>query len=87
MNMLLCVRRTTIVLEDTLYKALRKKAAETGATFKALVSDAIRASLKEPAKKEGAYTFHLTTTRGEGLQPGVNLDSRQALYDFMDGIE
>ena len=84
--MLLCVRRTTIVLEDALYKALRKKAAENGATFKALVSDAIRASLKEPEKKEGAYKFHLTTTRGEGLQPGVDMNNWQALRDLMDGI-
>lgn len=85
MNMLLCVRRTTIVLDEALYKALRRKAAESSTTLKALISDALRTALREPVKKKEGYRFNFPTARG-GLQPGVDLNNWAALRDLMDGI-
>ncbi len=41
------VHRTTVYLDRKLHRALRLKAADTGASLSALVNDAVRAALAE----------------------------------------
>lgn len=75
--------RTTIRLEDDLLHAAKAEANATGRSLTAVISDALRASLSardapllEPVS--------LTTFRGRGTLPGVDLDDSAALADAMD---
>ena len=43
-------RRATISLDSDLYRALKRKAAETGSSISGLVNDAVRDSLAEDAE-------------------------------------
>lgn len=80
--MLLCMR-TTIDLDDQLFRQLKQDAARRGTTLREVVHDYIRAGRirKENAKK---YKFRWKTERGQ-IQPGVRLDDRDSLFDLMDG--
>ena len=74
--------RTTLNLDEDLHRALRRKAAEEGRTFKDLVNRLLRSALTSPARR--SYRLRWRTERGK-IQPGVNLDDRDALFDLMDG--
>jgi len=76
--------RTTINLPDDLLARLKKLAAESGTTVTALIEDALREALARRRRTRPAAAVRLTTYRGTGLQPGVDLDDSAALYDLMD---
>ena len=79
--MLMCMR-TTIEIPDELFRKAKKRAADDGASLRDVVAAALRAYLSgKPAR--GAYRLKWRTERGR-LQPGVNLDDRDALFDLMD---
>lgn len=71
------------MLDDGVYRDLRRKAAESGMTMKALVNDVLRESLRGAALRETGYKFVWKTERGQ-IQPGVNLDNWNELEDFMN---
>ena len=73
--------RTILSLEDELHR--RTYAAEHGTTLTALV--ALRARLAE-RRGNHRQPVGLPTFRGEGLQDGLSLDERGAIYDRMDGL-
>ncbi len=80
--MILCMR-TTIDIRDELLRRARRKANDEGLTLKDVVEAALQAFLSgKPAK--GRYRLKWTTERGR-IQPGVNLDDRDALFDLMGG--
>lgn len=75
--------RTTIRLDDNLLARAKRAALERGTTLTALVEDALRRALApEPTQLERRRP--LPTFRGDGLQPGVDLDDTAALLDLMD---
>lgn len=74
--------RTTLTLDDDLLRRLRRKAAEEGCAMKDLIDRLLRSALAAPART--GYKLKWRTERGR-LQPGVNLDDRDALFDLMDG--
>ena len=74
--------RTTVTLEDEIFRRLKRRAAEEGCAFKDLVNRLLRLALTPPGRR--AYRLRWKTERGK-LQPGVNLDDRDALFDLMDG--
>jgi hypothetical protein len=76
--------RTTINLPDELLDRLKQLAAASGTTMTALIQDAVRESLARRRRTRPAAAVRLTTYRGTGLQPGVDLDDSAALYDLMD---
>jgi hypothetical protein len=76
--------RTTINLPDDLLARLKKLAAASGTTVTALIQDALREALARRQRTRPATVVRLTTYRGTGLQPGVDLDDSAALYDLMD---
>ena len=82
--MLLCMR-TTIDVDDALMLELKRIAAETRTSLKALIEDAIRVSLsqREAGGKRAARQAVLTF-RGNGVRPGVNIDSMRELLDIME---
>lgn len=77
--------RTTINLPDPLLAQARRRAAATGRTLTAFVADAVRESLARRKPEKSASPVRLTTFRGSGLQPGVDLDDSAALEDIMNG--
>ena len=74
--------RTTLTLDGDLLRRLRRKAAEEGCAFKDLVNRLLRRALTPPARR--SYKLRWRTERGK-IQPGVNLDDRDSLFDLMDG--
>lgn len=75
--------RTTIRLNDELYRELKEKAARSGRTVASVLEDAVRRGLHAPEQRNaGRYVVRAT---GEGgLRPGVDLSSNDAIAEAMD---
>ena len=80
--MLLCMR-TTIDINDVLFRAAKRHAAEHGTTLRDVVEAALRQHLGK-GKASARYTLQWQSESGR-LQPGVDLTDRDALFDLMDG--
>ena len=80
--MLLCMR-TTLNIDEDIYRAAKIKAAQEGKTLTRIVEEALREHLN-PAKSEKPFKLNVITMRGE-LLPGVNIDDRDSLYEIMEG--
>lgn len=76
--------RTTIRLNDELLAATKQFALQTGRTLTAVVEDALREVLSRHQQKEKKAPVRLTTVKGKGLLPGVDLDDSAALADLME---
>ena len=74
--------RTTVRLPDTLMRAAKRRAQETGRTLTQLLEDALRAELLQSSRAR-RVSEPLPTYRGKGLQPGVDLSDANALDDLM----
>ncbi|MBI4231297.1 MAG: DUF2191 domain-containing protein [Planctomycetes bacterium] len=78
--------RTTLTLSDDLFKAARMRAAETQRSLKDVINEALRIGLAKAGRPGGKpYRFNPPTFKGN-LLPGVRLDSRDWLLDYLDGI-
>lgn len=77
--------RTTVRLADPILRDAKRLGAETGRSLTAVIEDALRETLAR-RKSTRRKPVRLTTFRGKGLQPGVNLDNWASLLDRMDGI-
>ncbi|MBL8924452.1 MAG: ribbon-helix-helix protein, CopG family [Myxococcaceae bacterium] len=75
--------RTTIDLNDELFRALKKLAATSGLTLKQVIEQAVRQHLGKDKPKR-AYRLKVRPVAGR-LRPGVRLEDRAALWDLMDG--
>lgn len=80
--MLLCMR-TTIDINDVLFRAAKRRAAERGTSLRDVVEAALRQHLGKPPAT-GGYRLVWRTESGR-IQPGVDLTDRNALFDLMDG--
>ncbi|MEK7284570.1 MAG: type II toxin-antitoxin system VapB family antitoxin [Chloroflexota bacterium] len=77
--------RTTIRLDEGLLREAKAVAAQERRTLTAVIDDALRQFLMRKAVPRGARPgVELITFRGEGLQPGVDLDDTAALIDLME---
>lgn len=75
--------KTTVRVSEALAMEARQLATETHTTLTALVEDALREWLRRRAAPVRANAG-LPTFRGQGLRPGVDLDSSAALLDLME---
>ncbi len=77
--------RTTLALDDDLYREAKKAAVDSGTTVTALIEAALRESLRRrhagPSRRKRS---RLPTFRGRGLMPGVDLDDSASLLDLME---
>lgn len=80
--MLLHMKRTTLTIDDQIFRALKKKSAEEGRTLQAVTNDLLRRALA--SKSSGSYQLRLRGWKAVEL-PGVDLLDRDALFDLMDG--
>lgn len=78
------VMRTTIRLNDNLFAQLKAYAGRTGRTLTSVIEDALRAYLTTSKPQSRKQRVRLTTVRGRGVQPGVDLDSASSLLDLME---
>jgi len=75
--------RTTLDLSDELLRAAKKRAADERIPLREVVENALRRYLTG-RRRQGKYQLRWSTERGR-LQPGVDLDDRDSLFDAMDG--
>ncbi len=82
--MLLCMR-TTVQIKDPLFREAKKLAVETGRSLSQVIEDALIESLNRQRQPLARKAVRLTTFKGKGLQPGVDLDDTAALLDRLQG--
>ena len=75
--------RTTLEINEELFRRAKKRAADEGAPLRAVMEAALRGYLAGKPKR-GKFKFRWRTESGR-LLPGVRLDDRDALFDLMDG--
>jgi hypothetical protein len=75
--------RTTINISDSLLTDAKLLAARTNRPLGAIVDDALRILLKREKldASQGDWTF--PTFGSGGLQPGVNLDDKEAVAELL----
>lgn len=79
--------RTTIRLDDHLFREAKKLAAESGRTLTAVIEDALRETLaRARGRRAGKRPPRLPTFSG-ALRPGIDLDSNASVLDAMEGDE
>ena len=76
--------RTTVRLDDQLLKAAKRYAHETGLTLTAVIENALRQALSTCPTQIRRPRTRLTTVKGNGLRPGIDLDDSAALLAVMD---
>ena len=81
--MLLCMRTTVDLDDDTLRRA-KQLAAANGTTLGRLIEDAVRAVLNR-REQPAAGVAELPIFHGRGLRAGVDLADSAGLADVMDG--
>jgi hypothetical protein len=79
--------RTTIRLDEELLKDAKRAAADSGRTLTQLIEDSLREKLARSRETKKRKKVVLPTFKGNGLQPGVDLDDSAALLDLMEGKE
>lgn len=78
--------RTTITIEDELFRSAKSRAAAEGRTLSSLVEDALRLELARLPRRDEALP-ELPVFGGSGTLPGVDLTDSAALRDLMDEDE
>jgi hypothetical protein len=77
--------RTTIRIDDGLYRRAKEQAARSGRTVSDVIEDAVRTSLTaKPRGQRGKHRIELPVSGQGGLMPGVDISDSRALRDLMD---
>jgi hypothetical protein len=79
--------RTTLTIDDKLAAALKKRAFETGKSFKEVVNEALRAGLTAKQVLPKAKPFKVKPVSMGGPMPGVNLDKALQLAGELEDEE
>jgi hypothetical protein len=74
--------RITLDLDDALVGQAKKAAAEQGTTLTALIEDALRRQLDQPARAKKRRK--LPVFEGDGLVAGVELHDTSKLLELLD---
>lgn len=77
--------RTTIRLDDDLYREAKAQAARDGRTVGEVIEDALRAQARH--RSADVPIEPLPVYGGSGVLPGVDLSDNAALRDVMDAGE
>ena len=78
--MLICMR-TTLNIDDELFRKAKREASDRGITLTRFIEDAVRRALAP--KRDEPYVFRWRTYTGGGT-PAVDPADRDALYDWLD---
>ena len=75
--------RTTIRIDDDLYRRAKASAARGGQTVGELIEEAVRLALR-PRRESDMLVPDLPVHGGSGTLPGVDIGDGRALRDLMD---
>ncbi|MGD9619263.1 MAG: hypothetical protein AB7G47_02160 [Mycolicibacterium sp.] len=75
--------RTTLNISDDLLAEAKLLAVRTRRPIGAIVDDALRVLLRRVESESSTNAWSFPTSGAGGLQPGVNLDDRNALADLL----
>jgi len=75
--------RTTLDIDDRILEKARQVAAQRGTSLKAVVEEALAATLAPRPSREKPFRLRWTPHRGKYIG-GVNVADRVALYDVME---
>jgi plasmid stability protein len=75
--------RTTIRIDDQLYRTLKERAARSGHTVSASLEDALRLGLSQTERPD-APRFAIRSSGSGGLRPGIDLASNATIYEAID---
>ena len=81
--MFLCMKRTTIVLDDDVMELLKLQSVQNKTSMKELVNRYLREAFSNK-KKRSRFKLEWKTYKGK-LQPGVSLEDRDTLFEVMEG--
>lgn len=76
--------RTTVRLDDALLGQVKQYAAKRRTTLTAVIEEALRETLARQHTPKKRGPIRLTTCKGKGLLPGVDLDDTASLIDAME---
>ena len=76
------MKRTTLALEESLLRLLKRHAAEEGRSLQDVANDLLKRALAERPARDYRLTLKGWQARE---QPGVDLFDRDKLFDLMDG--
>lgn len=76
--------RTTIRIDDELYRQIKVRAARIGRPIGAVIEDAIRTSLAASPDEPSRKLRPLPTFGKGGTMPGVDLADNAAMLDLME---
>jgi plasmid stability protein len=76
--------RTTIQLDDEVFRAFKQRAAERGTSLAHEIEEALRSELAACAEAAKSERYQVPTFRGMAPVPGVDLNSNAALADILD---
>lgn len=75
--------RTTLNISDDLLAEAKVLAARTHRSIGAVVDDALRVLLRRESAESHTVAWTFPTSGVGGLQPGVNLNNREALAQLL----
>ena len=76
--------RTTIKIDDYLLERAKKIALENHITVSDIIGEALREKLLRMNENSQKNPVKIITFKGNGLQPGVDLDDMASLLDLME---
>lgn len=79
--------RTTLTIDDDLAKALKRRAQETGRSFKALVNEALRIGLEETATEPVRRPYRLESVALGQVTAGLDMDKALLLAGILEDEE
>jgi hypothetical protein len=74
--------RTTLDLQDALFREAKARAAERGQSLTSLIEEAVSQYLTKPVPRRTAFKLKLVTADA-GLPPGLDVADRDALETFL----
>jgi hypothetical protein len=76
--------RTTVTIDDHLLEEAKVLAARSHRPLGAVIEDGLRVLLGGDASRAQRHPLRLPTYGGTGLQPGVDLENKDALAELLD---
>ena len=76
--------RTTVRLDDGLMAEVKQYAITHQKTMTTVIEEALRETLARPKTLRRFKPVQLTTVKGWGLLPGIDLDDTASLLDKLD---
>ncbi len=76
--------RTTLQLDDEVFRAFKRRAAERGTSLAHEIEEALRSELAGRVETAQSERYQVPTFRGTAPVPGVDLNSNAALADILE---